>query len=252
MDLPTYESRPLERSPLVQVATQISFEEVAAGIAHGQARRVQKSLGAEWSVLQAAPQVRTTLTPSGPVSEKPREAWRLLNKRGDWSLTINPDNLVLETRNYDSWGEMSRHVSSALAAVVEVFDPAQVQRVGLRYIDQVPLPDGASTWKGLIRDSLLGLTDDELFSSRVITSDHRDLLQLRDDIRCLFRHGYVPNEDGPPASFFLLDYDVFHEDVEPFNLDALGKIMDDLHDYAGSMFIASITETLYEWLRGEA
>ena len=75
------------------VAAQINFEEVGE-LVHSQARRVQKRLGEDWTALQAAPQIRVTFTPTGPIQET-RAAYRLTSSDSFCSLTLNPDSVTL-------------------------------------------------------------------------------------------------------------------------------------------------------------
>ena len=114
MQLPEYVSVHLVRSPLQLVATQITFEEVGTEVKHAQARQIQRLVGGDWSTLQSAPQVRTTITPGAPVNEQQRQAYRLSTKDQNWSLVINPDSLIIETRQYLGWADMAARISSAL------------------------------------------------------------------------------------------------------------------------------------------
>lgn len=251
MDLPKYESVHLQRSPLVLVAAQINFEEVARDVSHRQARDVQRAISTDfWRKLQAAPQVRTTLTPAGAVSEPNRQAYRLLSADEAWSLVINPDSVILETREYLGWADMAVKVTAIAEAVSEVLDPAQQLRLGLRYVDQVPMPDGHESWQGLIPDTLLGIRIDRTFGDAVLGSDERHLLQVDNDVRCMLRHGLLADTEQRPGRLYLLDYDVYNETQRPFAAQDVTAVAETLHEYAGSLFLASVEKDLYDWLKG--
>ena len=251
MNLPPYESIHLARSPLVLVAAQINFEEVTTNVAHFQARAVQRAVALDvWSKLQAAPQIRTTFTPAGAVNEPNRQAYRLLSKDEAWSLVINPDSVILETREYAGWTLMAERLGSAAQAVAAVFDPAQRLRLGLRYVDQIPLPEGWSSWEGLIPEALLGLSRHETFKDHILGSEQRHLLQIDETARCMLRHGLLPDDDQRPVQAYLLDYDVFDDTAESFEPSDVATCAKRLHDYAGSLFRISLTDDLYEWLKG--
>ena len=251
LDLPVYESRPLERSPLVLVAAQINFEEVGREVKHAQARQIQKILGKRWSQLQSAPLVTTTMTPNGAVNEPNRQAYRLMTADNSWSAQLNPDSVTVETRNYAGWDEMSATIVSFADAVTEVYDPAAELRLGLRYIDQVPMPDGKHAWDGLIPEHLLGVTLDPRIGPGVLASDQRVLLQLDAQVRCLMRHGLLANEGGELGQVYLLDYDLYRENAGPYTSSSIAQGVEALHDYVGRLFLASITSELYSWLTGE-
>lgn len=251
MDLPKYESVHLQRSPLVLVAAQINFEEVAQEVKHPQARAIQRAMTTKiWTTLQSAPQVRTTLTPHGAVNEPNRQAYRLLSRDGAWSTVVNPDSVILETRAYTGWAEMFARLTDLAQAVATVLDPAQRLRLGLRYVDQVAMPNDAESWEGLIPDSLLGVVRDDRYGASILGSEQRHLLQLDGDARCLLRHGLLPDSEGRPYGAYLLDYDVFSDAAAVFDAGEVSACAARLHSYAGALFRITVTDRLYEWLKG--
>lgn len=247
LQLPPYVSQKLERSPLVLVAVQVNFEEVG-DLTHGQARAVQKRLGSSWASLQVAPQMRFTFTPAGPVQEN-KNAYRLESVDG-WSLMLNSDSVTLETQKYEGWQTMATVFKAVAETVATVFDPSQCLRLGMRFIDQVPMPDGQQDWRGLIRESVRGLVDDTTFGSAVLGSDQRQLLLLESDARCMFHHGLLADEGAEGPRKYLLDYDVFREIPMPFTVDDVTQTAEILHGYTGALFRASLEDDLYLWLKG--
>ena len=251
MDLPKYNSVPLTRSPLILVAAQVNFEEVGREVSHAHARAFQRSLGSDrWPALQSAPLVQATMTPGGVVTEPNRQAYRLANHGENASLQINPDSVTLESRAYTGWDAFRGDLAAVLAALADVFDPGVQERLGLRYIDQIPLPEGEDDWKLLVRESLLGLSGDTMFVDGIVASDQRVLLQLDDSIRCVLRHGQLaePTTDRTGGAY-LIDIDVYQEGglFEPAVADAGADV---LHGYVGRLFRACVTDRLYAWLKG--
>ncbi len=250
MRLPEYVSRPLAYSPLALVAAQINFEEIGRGVEHKQARSVQKALGTEWASLAATPLVEATMTPAGAVNQPNRSAYRLATSDGAWSVLLNPDRVTLETTSYDGWARFSQRLSLLARAVADVFDPGTEQRLGLRYVDQIPLPTGWDGWQGLIPDTLLGVAIDDRFDDGVLGSDQRLLLQLEEGIQCVLRHGLLTNAaTNQVGAAYLLDYDVFREN-RPYDAGGLDEGAATLHSYVGRLFRASITDDLYAVLKG--
>lgn len=250
MDLPEYQSSPLLRSPLVLVAAQVNFEEVGRGVSHAQARQLQKAVGTHWSTLSAAPLITTTMTATGAVNDPPRQAYRLASADGQWSALLNPDSVTIETRAYGGWEEMRPVIQRFAEAVAEVYDPSSEVRLGLRYVDQVALPEGREGWDDLIPDHLLGITKSPHFGSGVLASDQRVLLQLSPDARCIMRHGLLADSADKFGQVYLLDYDVFRESGGVYDEASVVAGADALHGYVGRLFRASVTDQLYAWLRG--
>lgn len=250
MDLPEYVSHLLARSPLVLVSAQVNYEEVGSEVIHPQARDVQRRLGKEWAQLQTAPRVTANLTSFGITSEPPRQAYRLLTEDSNWAILLNPDSVSIETRVYPGWAQFREKVSNLVRAVSEVFDPAREHRLGLRYVDQVALPAGYGDWEGLIPDGMLGMVLDERLRDGVLASDQRVLLQMEAGVRCVFRHGLFADESGRPGEAYLLDYDLFRDDQRDFDSDQIAESYDQLHQHAGTLFRASLSDKLYDWLKG--
>ncbi|WP_169584584.1 TIGR04255 family protein [Antrihabitans stalactiti] len=251
LQLARYDSEPLQRSPLVLVAAQINFEEIGTGVSHAQAREIQKALDASWTSLQPAPQMRVTLTATGPVSETSRSAYRLQSSVGAWSLVISPDSVTLETQNYPGWGKMAPQIESVADAVAKVFDPSQCLRLGLRYIDKIPLPDGHDNWDGLIPAAIRSLLSDPTFGGSVLGSDQRHMLQLEEGALCMFHHGLQADDQGRASGIYLLDYDVFDQSPRAFAVGDIMAATTVLHQHTGALFRASLDDTLYEWLKGD-
>jgi uncharacterized protein (TIGR04255 family) len=250
MELKEYESRILVRSPLILVAVQINFEEVAREISHAQARAFQREIGSEWVQLQAAPLVTTTITSTGvPIQEPNRQAWRIATEDEKWSIFLRPDNITMETQNYARWEQFSERFAVICAAAATVFDPAVRFRIGLRYVDKIPMPEGKESWDGLISNSLLGMASDSQFKDGILASDQRVLIQYSDGIRCLLRHGIMP-EAEVPLPFFLLDFDVFTEGKDRFDVSDIATVSENLHLRVGQTFRTCLTDEMYELLKG--
>lgn len=250
MDLPEYVSEHLARSPLVLAAAQINFEEVGREVTHMQARSIQKIVGGAWTQLIAAPLISTTLTNTGAVNEPARQAYRLATTDGTWSALINPDSVTVETRAYPGWADMRATIVAFAKAVADVFDPSSELRLGLRYVDQVPLPEGHDDWAGLIPERILGIANDPHLGSGVLASDQRVLLQVAPDARCVMRHGLLADEAGVFGRVYLLDYDIFRENAGSFSAAAVAEGADALHSFVGGLFKASIMPELHQMLRG--
>ena len=249
MELPEYESQSLKNSPLVLVAAQISFEEVGREVTHGQAREFQRLMGIEWTQLQSAPLMSATLTPVGTVTEPNRQAYRIATTDGTWGLLLNPDSVAVETRAYAEWSDFRRVLELLTRAVADVFDPANERRLGLRYIDQISLPEGYADWSKLVHETLLGVSNDPRFTGAVLASDQRVMLQLDEDARCVLRHGLLPPADASAGGQYLLDFDAFREN-HPFSVGSVMEGAESLHHFVGRLLMACITPELYAWLKG--
>ena len=95
----------------------------------------------------------------GPPNIKGRSAFRLASRDRATAATLSPNRFVLETTDYERYGRF-RSLLKTLLDVLEAFGrPAGVERVGLRYIDEIRVPDVTSSdpaaWTPYIDEALL-------------------------------------------------------------------------------------------------
>jgi len=249
VDLPETQSELLTNSPLILVAAQVTYEEVAWEVGHRQARDVQRRLGSDWTQLQSTPLITSNLTPLGPINEPNRQAYRLTTGDGNVSVLLNPSSAAIETRAYGRWADFAARLQALVEAVAEVFDPGTEQRFGLRYVDQITRPEGHADWRGLILDELLGVAGHPLLGPGLLGSEQRLALQLDVGLRCLLRHGPLALNDTP-WSAYLLDFDLYREDQQSFSPDDVLAFAGRAHDQANRLFRAMITSDLYAILKG--
>jgi uncharacterized protein (TIGR04255 family) len=68
---------------------------------------------------------------------------RLEDPEGRWVVQAKSDGLaVSRLPRYESWDELLKTMRSVWPVYVEIFRPDSVPRVGVRYINRIPLPDG--------------------------------------------------------------------------------------------------------------
>src|SRR5262245_14199412 len=77
-----------------------------------------------------------------------------------WTLALMSQQLVLTTQKYTQWKEFMDFFHPALRALVELYEPAFFQRIGLRYVNVIERSAlGLSVetpWSDLLRQELLG------------------------------------------------------------------------------------------------
>lgn len=67
---------------------------------------------------------------------------RLDDQEGRWVVQAKSDGFaVSRLPRYESWDELVAQVGALWPIYVEVFEPSTVLRLGVRYINRVPLPD---------------------------------------------------------------------------------------------------------------
>lgn len=250
LNLPQRSSRKLTNAPVKAVVCQISFDDLG-DVSRAEAQRVQQHLdGSMWPTLRATRLVTGVLTPGVPggVSQQPpRQAWQLLGHVESESIGLRPDSFTIETQKYETWEIFKEQLTALLSAVEEVFKPSRILRVGLRYINQVSLPDTHPIGAGMIDDKLLGLLADDRFHSGITAAEQTLILEVDEELgmKCLMRHGLFPQSEDN-SRMYLLDFDV-NIDIAPdsstrFESASILNYVERLHDTAWSLLTSSLDE----------
>lgn len=201
------------------------------------------------------------------ISTVPR--WSSRDKRT--ALTMRQDSLVIETTDYGSYDRVRELLDAALRARLAVVAPAGVDRIGLRYIDEIRVPpeNGADTpaWREWVDPSLLGpahigsaldLVPAVNEGLVVFSSDNNRALVVRYGAQSDYAVPSTPELRRPlppPGPLFKLDIDSFWQagDAVPeFDSRFILDQADALHLPVRGVFESLITERLRrEVLRGD-
>lgn len=185
---------------------------------------------------------------------------RFLNRRKTMSISFRREAVVLEATDYPGWHEFRELVELMLKVRKETAPVTGVERVGIRYINEIRIPNeiGASTWSDWLHPSLLGpsLADIGMPLTQwqgvgIYGTQPGQMLLARYgprsgaavDASSGLRRRH-PNESG---EFFLIDLDSFwtpEEDVPEFEPDMLMLCCDRLHAPIRTSFEAMISERL--------
>jgi len=179
-------------------------------------------------------------------------------------VTVGAGRLAVETTVYEHWETFRESIEAALRAIGEELQAiAGLDRVGLRYINEIRVP-GASTsverWMPYISGDLLAVAhlaaghEIKAIQSalHLVTGDKEELL-----LRCGALEGHVVDDSGPlrlpslpeDGPFFLLDIDSFWTRLgvlEEFDAAVALAIADRIHEPVDGLFERAITERLRE------
>lgn len=195
------------------------------------------------------------------VSTFPR--WTSRDKRT--ALTIRQDSLVVETTDYGSYDRIRTLLDVALRARRTVAPPAGVERVGLRYIDEIRVPTedggGSPVWDQWVDSSLLGPTRiGTALGLAPAVSEGLVVFSGENSRALVLRYGeqieyVVPSTPElrrplpPPGPLFKLDIDSFWQaadEVPEFDVDLILNHADALHEPVRDVFESLITDRLRE------
>lgn len=250
-------------APLALVAAEVRYPPVTEG-ALGMAihRRIRDALDSDWVIHNDATQTFKVGVGSygPPASSQSETVGRIASRQRTKTLTVGPENFILEVVDYEHFADFRDLLERVSAAIQSVLKPDGVSRVGLRYVDEISVPEPSPQWSQWLDLSLMapslppGLTPTEWTGAVQY--------QVTPDQSLVFRYGpsegpvvstggtlrrsWVP--DGP---IFVLDFDSSWQpsDIPEFTADRIVEASDRLHSPLRILFDSLVTPPLLEIFR---
>ena len=175
--------------------------------------------------------------------------FQFLSSNREWTVSLTREFVALSTTNYTSWEEFRKNMDLIIGALLDVYAPAFITRVGLRYqniIDRKLLNLEGFAWKNLIEGYVLGPLAENTVADAV--AEHRNTLGVRlegqnDFVR--LEHGLVIDSDSDGASYcYKLDNDLYSEEEAQANAEYLTQKLDYLNAANRRLFNWCITDRL--------
>jgi uncharacterized protein (TIGR04255 family) len=269
-----YPSREIfSNAPLALVTAEIRFTDAAR--LRQQQTKDEVTIALEERFPFAEPLQRAEVNLNiGPGGAQPQIHERvgvvLKNTSSTETLTVMSESLTYETTEYISFENLLEAVTAACESLHAAKVRPAMQRVGLRYIDEVrvsePVTD-ARQWNTWINDRLVGALDigPEGFPATglqgVSTFDLGEGKGLNFRFAALNQGPIVvPQYLKRPAiasgPFFVLDIDGFHDftgqDTTPLSAEVVRESLSAVHVPCGTTFQRSITDRARTLFRGGA
>ena len=156
------------------------------------------------------PSKRITLT-TGGLTQADTLVFEFASRKKDWKATLGSNALSLETTAYLDFSDFVSRAEWVMRQAFEFLDSNFFTRVGLRYVNQVPVP--ANEVGGWINDDLVAPLAKGIFGD--VRTLNTELSGRLEKGRYSFRHGIgqkVNENEG--FNRYFLDFDYYAEDVE--------------------------------------
>ena len=246
-------------APVVLVALEVRHP-TADPLTPSESRAIKKLLSDQLPIERPGAQVNVQITsgaasPATTIEHFPR----YINRETTLSVSIRQDAIVIEASRYPGWEEFRALALHALDARMQIAPIVGVERVGIRYIDEIRTPDsGEVDWADWIHPSLLGpnssivdLPISQWQGLGIYGSQPGNMLAFRYGPR----EGYAvdPSSDlrrVKPADgglFFLMDIDSFWTPdgaIPEYDRDLMLSTCNDLHTPVRALFEEMITDRL--------
>lgn len=154
--------------------------------------------------------------------------FQFMSKDKGWVISLTKEFVGVETSKYTCWEEFRGYLELLLNALVEVYKPAFMTRIGLRYqnvINRKALGQEHVAWRELLADFILGqLALDETLD-KVPQHHGGTLIQLNNEEDFVrMQHGLAKDSSTDSSDImYLLDYD-FYSNKEVEIEDVISKL----------------------------
>ena len=254
-------------APLSLVAAEVRYPPVSdrqLGMAIH--RQIRDLIGSDWVIHNDTSQTfEAVIGPEGPSQATMRSdtIGRIVNRQKTKIITVQPDRLVVEVSDYLHFESFRELLVLASQAVDSVLRPDGISRVGLRYIDEITVPQQPPKWDEWLHGSLMAPSD----PPSLVPAEWTGAVQYRlgEDQVVVFRYGpsmgsvisaNIPlrRVRVPVGPIFMLDFDSSWQpvDIPQFSAPKIAASANKLRAPLRGLFDHAVTPQLLEIFRQEA
>lgn len=250
-------------APVALVALEVRHP-MADPLTHAQRLNIKRRLAAHVPIMRTGQltqvtAVQTVGTPAAPPEVRVEEFPRYFSRDNTAAVSVRGEAVVIETTRYVRWEQLRELAVEVLEARQEVGGVDGVERVGLRYVDEIRVPGEPHDWAPWIDPTLLGaasigeqlgLAVAQWQGVTAFTPGAGRTVVLRYGPRDGFAvdpGGDLKRSTPMPGPFFLLDIDSFwtpSEGVPEYDVKTLLTTCDELHVPVRRLFERLITDRL--------
>lgn len=213
---------PLPSAPLVRTIAQVRFPHLTRFSTNEDVvgKSIADALADQYPLMEVGQEVTMTITADG-VSENrsPTRLWRLVSGDRDWQITFCGNFLSIDTTRYFRRRDFAQRLVEAWNALNEQVPVPYIDRLGVRYVNQLTQPDLLARLPELLRAEVLGISrshNDE--GAALLSAITEARYRLSDGASFMARWGMLPANasidnvtPGYDYSTWMLDMDSFRE-----------------------------------------
>lgn len=257
-------------APVVLVALEVRHP-TAGPLSQAQQRKIKQRLNDVLPILRTGQlaNIEGVVGATEPPTVHVEKFSKFFNRDSTISSSIREGAIVVETSRYAGWERLHELAGNVLRARREVGDIDGVERVGLRYINEIRVPGQPNIdWQPWVDTTLLGPAHHgQKLGLPAVQWQGVTVFAPGPDRTAVLRYGpregYAVDPGGDlkrsaptPGPFFLMDIDSFwtpSEEVPKFDVDQLVATSDELHAPVRTLFESLITDRLRDEVlrRGE-
>ena len=240
MPFPETERVVYSKNPLRVVICQLRFPTILR-IGNEEPAAFQEKVRRQFPLYQEAddeaeqqlPEELAKIIPPELLGLRHHARFQFMTQDSGWIISLTREFVALETSQYTCWEEFRDYVELLLNVLIEIYEPAYLSRIGLRYqnlIDRKALRLEAAPWRDLLADFVLGpLARDETMNS-VLEHKNLFLMQLNaEKDRVRIEHGlFIDEAVDASHQMYLLDNDFYTAQERESNVE---NVLDKLDEF---------------------
>jgi uncharacterized protein (TIGR04255 family) len=232
---------PLPSAPLVRTIAQVKFPHLTRFAANEDtvASSIAADLGERYPLMEVGHEIAVTITSEG-VSENrsTTRIWRLASSDRAWRISFSGNFVSIDTTSYVRRRDFAQRLADAWDALNRQVPVPYIERLGVRYINQVSDPALLNRLPELLRPEILGISmAQDPNMARLASGLNEARYRFPDDGSFQARWGLLPagasiDDANPPYDYptWVLDMDSFHE-FAPGSQDG-GNLFEDVRALA--------------------
>lgn len=244
---------PLNKAPLIRVIAQVGYPTILSINDEKFVAPFQDAIRNLYPKFSSEKGRRFTRSALVDFETNTMQIWRFLDKNGTWRVSLTPSFIALETTEYKSRSSFLERFQTILTAVHKHLKPANVERLGLRYIDRL---EGikAKEITRFVRPEMVGILNTDLGDSVEFNISESIFKVPEKTAQIRAQWGFLsPNITMDPAAIepiaqtsWILDLDMFDTDVTEFDVEMLREKTYQFAERLYTLFRWTVTE---EFLR---
>jgi uncharacterized protein (TIGR04255 family) len=212
---------PLPDAPLVRAIAQVRFPHLT-GFAINEdavATGVAAALAEQYPLMEVGQEVSVTITAEG-VSEN-RSAtrlWRLMSADRAWQVSFSGTFLSIDTTNYVRRSDFAQRLADAWTALTQQVAVPYIERLGVRYANQLTDREHLKRLPELLRPEVLGISMTQESNTAVLASALNEAqYQFPDGSVFHSRWGLLPAGASIDSARPACDYPTWFLDMDSFH-----------------------------------
>ncbi len=253
----TMEGRPpvLHNPPLAIVAVELRFP--GAILLPEDYKKIRRELASEYPASDTEQGIGVELSVQGIRQQATTERQVYRTRDGVHQVALTPTALVLEARDGREYEGFERFLERWMK-VLEIVQPlAEINiqlRLGLRYVNQLPVEDASAGFDALtdrINPVLLSPAGAEGFDFSVARS-FQELRLVDAQGKATLRHGLqAADDESPPPGAYILDIDYYDDELADYDPERQVERLKLFNWRIWNIFRWSITDSEYERMEPE-